>query len=376
MAIDIRTLDPDDPNYEALVEQALQEEDVADGRGADSSQATAGDGAGTEGEGEGGQGGQGEGADETSAAGAAAATERGADGADGPAAAAAPAAGAGGQGEGEGEGEASAAESSAARPAAGVLGKDGKTVLPYQVLKGAREEARNNRIARQLAEERAAQLQAQLDALGHKPTAPATNSDELTDEDRELPAVAKLEAQIKRIAPNAAAAAPGADAPGGDAAPEDIEAVVQEAIDSVPALAAWQAAPIGSPERAIYVRAVKLDELLRESPKWKDKPLTERFAHVARTVASEFDVPLEEEPGPGAKTPKPASPSPQAQPRKDPREVVAAAPRKAPETLSAFKGGASERAGTPLERATGPAQVARFADMSDEEIERHLAKLG
>ena len=124
MTTDIRSLDPSDPGYDAAVEAALREEDEADGlveTGADAGDAAAQEASDGE-TAETGQepaaqdaGAAQEPAEEASASTEVAASDGGAD---------------------------SVATSGA--PASGVQGKDGK-VLPYAVLKGARDEARQQR---------------------------------------------------------------------------------------------------------------------------------------------------------------------------------------------------------------------------------------
>lgn len=370
MATDIRTLDPDAPDYDERVEAALLEEDAADGR----ADAGGGDEAQLEHEAAGG----------TEQTGQEPAAQEPTQQAEQLEAAA---------GEGDPEGAAAGDKPAAAKgaPAAGVLGKDGATVLPYVVLKNARDEARANRIARQEAERRAQEAEAELQRLraaGAKaPEDVRQRAEEglLSDEERaDFPALAKMERAILETrgtkpaktptgqAPAAGGQEPAAegDAPQGhstDDGGQDPE--VQEAIDSVPDLASWQAS---DPDR--WRRAVKHDEVLRESPKWKGKPMVERLKRVAELVADEF----EDVPAPAA-APAASSPQPpkQPQPKQDPRLAAQKAARTAPSTLSDFKtGGTADGPGNPVDRLKGAAQVAKFADMSDEEIDRHLAKLG
>ena len=357
MATDIRSLNPEDPGYDAAVEAALREEDEADGLA--EPQRDAVDEAG-EGEGETtGEGGQA--ADAAGASAAAAAP-----------AAPAPPAQAAEAGEGKKDGEAAAAPKDP--PAGGVLGKDGKTVLPYAALKGAREDAKTHRVAREAAEARVAELEAELEAERKKGGGPTDEQRQraedglLTAEERaEFPVLAKMETAIQKLSATPAAA-PAAAAPAPQDQPaEPTEDDVQEAIDSVPALAGWQAS---DPER--WSRAVAHDKVLRDSPKWKGRPLAERFAQVEKLVKVEFDEEVDPPPAP---KPSP-SPAPTAQPRRDPRQAAAAATRSAPNTLSDFKGGAPDPSTDPIDRLPAQAQVAKFSEMSDAEIDRQLARLG
>ncbi len=53
-----------------------------------------------------------------------------------------------------------------------------------------------------------------------------------------------------------------------------------------------------------------------------------------------------------------------------------AAARTAPNTLSDFKGGAPDSSADPIERLPSTTQVAKFSEMSDDEIDRYLARQG
>lgn len=352
MATDIRSLNPDDPDYDRQVEAALQEEDEADGR-ADPPAVVEEDEEGTTGTGE----------------------ER-TDPVDPPAVAATPAPSpAPTPAPTKAPAPADATPAPNDPPVGGVLGADGKTVLPYAALKGARQEAKEHRQARAAAEARVAELEAQLEAERAKGGGPTDEQRQraegglLTDEERsEFPVLARMETAIKQLAkPSAAPAAPAPTPAPQSQAAEPTEDDVQEAIDSVPALAGWQAS---DPEK--WSRAVAHDKVLRDSPKWKDKPLAERFVQVAKLVKQEFDEEVDPPPAP---KPSP-SPAPTAAPRRDPRQAAAAAPRNAPNTLSDFKGGAPDPSTDPIERLPALAQVQKFSEMSDADMDRYLARLG
>ena len=196
----------------------------------------------------------------------------------------------------------------------------------------------------------------------------------LTDEERaDFPALAKIEKALQEVSTKQATSGP-APQPAKEEhlrqqQEDPTEDVVQDAIDSVPVLAGWQAS---DPEK--WKRAVAHDEVLRESPKWKDKPLTERFAHVAKVVADEYDEQIVEQPRAAVSSPAPKQPAQAA--RQDPREAAQQAARKAPSTLSDFKGGTPEASRDPMDRLPAFKQVAKFSDMTDAEIDAHLARLG
>lgn len=120
---------------------------------------------------------------------------------------------------------------------------------------------------------------------------------------------------------------------------------VQEVIDTVPDLLAWQFDP-KTQDR--FARAIEYDKALIADPDWKGKPAAERFAEAARRTKTAF-----------GDTPAP-SPTPSAAPaanRTDPAKVIEQAPVEGPKGLSDFRGG-------------GPANAPAldFNKMSDAEI--------
>lgn len=249
-------------------------------------------------------------------------------------------------------------------PPTGVLGKDGKFVLPYAALQGARAEARAEREARKAAESKAAELAAEIEAL--KSGKAATATEDLTEEElAELveyaPKAAKVIASAKdakqRIADlekQVAAAKPAPEEPEGDP--------VQDAIDREPLLATWQAT---DPEK--FKRAVELDAAMRTSPKWVGKPIEARFAHVAKMVAEEYDIQVPDDTPRSAATPNKADPI---------ADKLDKAPRATPSTLSDFKGGAPEANTERLDKLPPARMVERMSQMTDDQIEAHLAKFG
>ncbi|APW38447.1 hypothetical protein RD110_15600 [Rhodoferax koreense] len=117
---------------------------------------------------------------------------------------------------------------------------------------------------------------------------------------------------------------------------------IQDAIDTVPQLVAWQYDPDAQDK---FARAIEHDELLKVEPAWQNRPLADRLVEVTRRVLAE------------------AAPAPQTQ-RKDPQAVIAAAPTQSPQQISDFKGGA-------LPNKTEP----DYSRMSDEEIIRSLPRM-
>ena len=240
------------------------------------------------------------------------------------------------------------AEPEPAKPA-GVASKDGKAVLPYAALKGARAETKRERELRERAEAERDAMKEQLDAI----KAGKTESDPLEALVEDFPAAKALVDEVKTLREQVKVKV---------VAPvkESDEDPIQEAIDSVPLLAEWQAA---DPEK--WARATAIDNALRESPKWKSKPLEARFQHVARMVADEFDIQTEkDEPSPAPRVP-----------RQDPEEVVKAAKRAPLNTLSDFKSGAATKSDNP-DRLSPQKQVAMVEQMSAAAFQDWLDKQG
>ncbi len=115
---------------------------------------------------------------------------------------------------------------------------------------------------------------------------------------------------------------------------------IQEVIDNVPDLLAWQYDPAGQEK---FQLAVQHDNVLRVTPGWKDKSATERFAEAARLTKASF-----------ATTPTPAA---QAAQRLDPAAVIAGIQADGPKGISDFRGG-----------GTNAPPTANYAGMSDEQI--------
>ena len=120
---------------------------------------------------------------------------------------------------------------------------------------------------------------------------------------------------------------------------------VQEVIDSVPDLVAWQFDPQAQDK---FQRAIQYDAALAVDPDWKGRPVAERFAEAAERTKRALSQPA------AAPTPSTAAP---AAPRLDPSAALAAAPVQGPKGISDFRGGAPASAPT-----------ADYSRMSDEAI--------
>ncbi|HBA6777687.1 hypothetical protein [Escherichia coli] len=174
----------------------------------------------------------------------------------------------------------------------GVLTRDGKHVIPYEVLEAERSgkqraEQEAARLREQIAEEqrRVELLTSQIHQAGMKP-APLPENEKISDEQiariREMypeigDAVASLVRKNEYLQSRVQQPAQPAEQQNGDFSP------VFEAMDAVPVLKVWQDS---DPDR--FSVAVSIDGKLQNDPAWKDKPLTDRFAEVARRTLLAF----------------------------------------------------------------------------------------
>ena len=267
----------------------------------------------------------------------------------------------------------------------GVLLKDGKTVAPYGVLKGARD-------ARHIAEERARQAEAKAQELsealermqaeaatrqpGDKPSKQAqTDAALFSEEDlasmaENFPEMAKLvkgfTAQAQVIAELqqqvAATKATPTQAPAPSDNGDDPESKVQKAINERPMLSKWQ-----DKGGIAWDAALKVDDELRSDPAWKGKPLSERLVEVEKRVADSFGIELTP-PAPPAPAPasKAGAPTPPA-PRVEHRDV---------ETLSDFSGRPPVTEADAVAGMPALALREKLDGMSEEQIDRWLARMG
>lgn len=243
----------------------------------------------------------------------------------------------------------------------GVLSKDGSRVLPYSALQAERRSARSataraQRLEQELNE--AQQLIADMKA-GKTPDTGEVTEEQVAEMEANFPEQGKLMRTLFERAKTAAPSTPGkaqdADEPGDDPA--------QEAIDQIPLLLDWQH---GDPEK--FGRAIEHDALLMRSPKWAEKPVIERFAEAARRTADEYDIAFEQ--------PTKASTT-AAPPAAKATTAAQDAARKTLESLSDFKGGSIVDHGSiDPTRASPQALLNRMLDMSDEQMDAHLAKYG
>ena len=240
---------------------------------------------------------------------------------------------------------------------AGVASKDGTRVLPYAALQSERRNARQNASRATRAEQERDALKQQLEDVK---AGKVTESTQVTDEDlAELEADfpergRKIRAEFERLK----GFEPKQSKPDVQEN-DDTDDPLQDAIDQVPLLVGWQ-----HEDAEKFGRAQAIDNALKGSPKWRDRPVVERFAHVARQVADEYDIPLQEEQT--SNTPPSRS-----------QEAIETAARAKPNTLSDFKGGAApDHGNVDYDKMSPAAMLNRFNAMTNDEMDAHLARLG
>lgn len=169
--------------------------------------------------------------------------------------------------------------------------------------KRAREEA--ERLRKDLEDARAGKAQT---------TSTDISDEELAQMEIDFPLQAKLVRKQREQEQELAALRQRA-APQPEFEPVLYDPDVQEIIDSVPDLVAWQYDPQAQDK---FIRAIEHDKLLLTKPEWQGKPDAERFAEAARLVKAETT---------------PAT-------RIDTAQLVANLPTQQPRQISDFRGGA------------------------------------
>lgn len=154
-----------------------------------------------------------------------------------------------------------------------------------------------------------------------EPDPNAISDDEVRQAERVDPLLGKV-ARLASRAIAAPAAAPTQQAPTSEFSPPYLPPQVQEVVDDIPQLLAWQ----NSQDQTAFAAAIEADRYLRTVPAWRDKPLAERFAEVVKRVQQDHGDTTAQQPT-----------------RTDPRAVIDGVPRQLPNTLSDIGGGAGKQ---------------------------------
>ena len=252
-----------------------------------------------------------------------------------------------------------------------VLAKDGKHVIPYAVLQGARDRAET---AERVAREQAAELE-RLRTPGKKEeeSTQILTEDELKALETEGQAtLAKvLRAQQENLKALTAEVTSLRDHNEREIAQEAAEAKssIQEAIDANTVLSTWQS----DKDKTMWNEAARIDKILRESPKYSEVPYAERFTRVVELTAESMGIEL----------PKPQVKEEPPKPRLTDEEIRAAAEAKlkakpsTPKSLSDIPGGTppavDER--DRVDQMSVAELGAKFMRMSKDELDAYVASL-
>lgn len=251
--------------------------------------------------------------------------------------------------------------------AEGVAAKDGKHIIPFEVLE--RERSRAAELER-IAQDQAAQIEALMQQANGKPNTGETEGvtvltdEQLADISSDLPEIAAIfkaqQAQLKQLSESVQTLSAEREARDAEMARTSVNEV-QNAIDSNPTLSYLQ----GQDEKT-WERAVQIDMALRSDSEWQSKPIAERFAKVAELYEVAFGRVLPDN--------KPS----QEQLTKQAEERLKAAKPKPPVSLGQIPGGsipATDEVTAAMLNKSASELTADFMRMTPAQIEAALARL-
>lgn len=179
------------------------------------------------------------------------------------------------------------------KPAEGETKPEGQA-QPSEKKGDVRQALRAARRGEQKARDRAERAERELEELRKKqPAQLPADEDDLSDEDIEalatdFPAVGRLAKKVKtlqaQLKEQPAPQQQATQAADPEFEPPTLPDNVQGVVDDIPELLEWQNAP----DQVGWSMAVAEDAKLKVHPKWKDRPLSDRLAEVARRVAAEL----------------------------------------------------------------------------------------
>jgi hypothetical protein len=267
----------------------------------------------------------------------------------------------------------------------GVATRDGKHIIPYNVLQGERERAREASERAQALEAQVAALTAQLagkpaesakaDDVADAADAATMTDEQLAELEKDFPTVAaairvsqahisKLEERLSKVTTR--------DEQRTAQEERTVAEQVQDAIDANPKLAHVQA---NDPET--WELAKQYDAVLRDRPQWAGKSFADRFAKVVSLV--EADIGAIEVPNEGGKQPADQAPKPQGKSAKEiaAEKLAAAAAASSPTSLSDFRGGTPPASDDREELSNmSSIQLAdKFAKMTPDKVMEYLQNL-
>lgn len=242
------------------------------------------------------------------------------------------------------------AQAPAAAPAAAPAEAASAPAAPAPPQGGdTRAALRASRHAEKRLREELDRTRAEVEALksGNRPVNTEVTDEEIAQAHEDFPLAAKLAIQQRELQRQLAAQQQQAAPAATEFEPLSYPPEVQEVIDSVPQLLAWQYDPAA---QAKFNRAIEYDKALLIDPDWRGKSDAERITEAARRA----EAALSPSPTPSA---APAAQAAPAAARLDPAAVIADAPIVGPKGISDFRGG-----------APGHQPTINYAGMSDEAI--------
>lgn len=258
-----------------------------------------------------------------------------------------------------------------------VLARDGKNVIPYQVLQQERERAIR---AEQMVRDLTTKLEQDQAAAQQGKATKSLDLDQIVDEQlleqlrEEAPDVARRMDNLidlaKSLSEQVDAGRPAAEEAEAARREQQVQALVtvEDTIVSIPKLA-----HLRTTAPAEFNEVAAIDAMLRAKPAWQDKPLAERFGAALRMYEAEHGAIELPDPATAAAGKQPADPAARV------AEAVAKAKAEAsgPSTLSDIPGGqpAAASEADAIAALSGSALTDRFMNMSPDEIEAQLARL-
>ncbi|HFD9218992.1 TPA: hypothetical protein ACF632_000476 [Salmonella enterica] len=169
----------------------------------------------------------------------------------------------------------------------GILARDGKHVIPYDVLEAERTGRQRVEQEAFLLKQQLAEEQRKIDLLTSQIKQAGMTPDPLPEEARiSDEQIARIKEEYPEVANALTLMSRKYDYL--QARIQEAQQASQEnpatlALNATPDLAEWQRS---DPDK--FAVAIHLDEKLQTDPAWKDKPLTERFAEVARRTRAAY----------------------------------------------------------------------------------------
>jgi len=243
----------------------------------------------------------------------------------------------------------------------GVASKNGKHILPFEVLEKNRQELADERAARAADNEKFEAMQAELEAL-KSGKASVDTSKFYSDEDLELmaesqPSVAEFIRDLQSTVVNVSAQSKQVEAKQVQQAQASLNQQMQDAIDSSPLLTALQI----DKDITGWNRAAVIDQILMADPEFASKSIAERMAETEKLYVARYG-------NPDAKSSKETDKV---------KEALAKADQGATsiKSISDLAGGATPGSeDVEFANQSAPAMADKFANMTTAQMDAYIAR--